>query len=87
LLARFERRQEESVKKTLAALSLAAGIGFAFCQSAGAVPGSATGVSEAAMAASSVQPAQYHERRGRHGVTKCFRVLVVGPYRCHYYPL
>jgi hypothetical protein len=28
---------------------------------------------------------QYAERRTRHGVVKCYRDLVIGPYRCHYY--
>jgi hypothetical protein len=28
---------------------------------------------------------QYIERRTRHGVVKCYRDLVIGPYRCHHY--
>jgi hypothetical protein len=50
--------QEESMKKTLAALSFAAGIVFICCQSAGAVPASAPAMKEAATAASPVQQAQ-----------------------------
>jgi hypothetical protein len=72
------------MQKTLAALSLAAGIGLC-CQSAGAVPGSATAVQVAAAAISPWQQAQYAERRTRHGVVKCYRDFVVGPYRCHYF--
>ena len=71
------------MKKTLAALSFAAGIGLICCQSAGAVPASAPGVKEAATAASTLQLAQFAERHTRHGVIKCYRDLVIGPYRCH----
>jgi hypothetical protein len=74
------------MQKTLAALSLAAGIGLVCCQSAGAVPASATGVKEAATTASTLQQAQYAERRTRHGVVKCYRDFVIGPYRCHFFP-
>jgi len=73
------------MQKTLAALSFAAGIGLLCCQSAGAVPASVTGVKEAASATSALQQAQYDERRTRHGVVKCYRDLVIGPYRCHHY--
>jgi hypothetical protein len=75
------------MQKTLAAMSLAAAIGLVFCQSAGAVPGSATGVNEAAAANSPLQQAQYSEHRTRHGFVKCYRTLLIGPYRCHYFPL
>jgi hypothetical protein len=71
------------MQKTLAALSLSVGLGLAFCPSAGAMPVSATGISEAATAASSLQQAQYAERRTRNGVVKCYRDFVIGPYRCH----
>jgi len=71
--------------KTLAALSFAAPIGLICCQSAGAVPASAPAVMEAATATSPVQQAQYAERRTRHGVVKCYRDFVIGPYRCHYF--
>jgi len=74
------------MQKTLVALSVAAGIGLVCCQSAGAVPVSATAVRNGASATSSLQLAQYAERRTRHGIVKCYRDLLIGPYRCHYYP-
>jgi hypothetical protein len=73
------------MQKTLLALSLVAGVGLVCSQSAGAVPMSATAVKEAATATSPLQQAQYAERRTRHGMVKCYRDLVVGPYRCHYF--
>jgi hypothetical protein len=73
------------MQKTLAALSIAAGIGFVCCQTAGAVPASAPAMKEAATAASLTQQAQYAERVTRHGVIKCYREAVIGPYRCHRY--
>ncbi len=73
------------MRKILAASSLAAGIGLVCCQSAGAVPVSATAMKEAAPTAASVQPAQYYERHTRHGVVKCYREFVVGRYVCHRY--
>jgi len=72
--------------KLLAALSLAAGIGLVCSQSAGAFPGNAAGVNNAATATSQLQHAQYSERPTRHGIVKCYRLLLVGPYQCHYYP-
>ncbi|MGO9699951.1 MAG: hypothetical protein ACLPX7_11895 [Xanthobacteraceae bacterium] len=74
------------MRNTLTAVAFAAGIGFVCCQSAGAAPANATAVQEAAAAASPLQQAQYAERRTRHGIVKCYRALVIGPYRCHYYP-
>ena len=71
--------------KTLAALSFAAGLGFLCCQSASAAPAAATGVKEAATTASTLQLAQFAEHRAHHGVVKCYRDLVIGPYRCHYF--
>jgi hypothetical protein len=73
------------MRKSLLALSLVAGAGLACSQSAGAVPVSAAAVNEAAVATSLVHQAQYSERRARHGVVKCYRDLVIGPYRCHYF--
>jgi|GEM_PF-1327418 hypothetical protein len=73
------------MQKTLAALSIAAGIGFVCCQTAGAVPASAPAMKEAATAASLTQQAQYAERVTRHGIIKCYREAVIGPYRCHRY--
>jgi len=71
------------MRTMLTALSLAAAIGLICCQSAGAVPAGPTAVKQAATAASPVQQAQYAEHRGRHYITKCYRELVIGPYRCH----
>ncbi len=73
------------MRKMLAALGLAAGIGLVCCQGAGAVPLSATAMQEAAATASSLQPGQYHQRHTRRGVIKCYREFVVGRYVCHRY--
>ena len=73
------------MQKTLAALSIAAGIGLVCCQTAGAVPASAPAIKEAATAASLVQLAQDAERLTRRGIIKCYREAVIGPYRCHRY--
>jgi len=72
--------------KTLAAMTFAAGIGLVCCQNAGAAPANGTAVQDAAIATSPLQRAQYTERKTRHGIVKCYRDLVIGPYRCHYYP-
>jgi hypothetical protein len=74
------------MEKTLAALGLAAAVGLLCCQSAGAAPATAANVKEAATTVSPLQTVQYVERRKRHGVVKCYREFVVGPYRCHYFP-
>lgn len=74
------------MRKTFAAVTFAAGIGLACCQSAGAAPAGGTVVQDAAAVTSPLQQAQYAERRTRHGIVKCYRTLVIGPYRCHYYP-
>ena len=76
------------MRNTLLLLSLAAGLGFAYVSSAGAVPIGAAGVKEAAVATSPLQQAQYAEYRTRRGhLVKCYREFVVGPYRCHWFPL
>jgi len=74
------------MRKTLLALGLVASIGL-ICGSAGAVPMNAASASvrDAAAAASPVQQAQFAEYRTRHGVVKCYRDLVIGPYRCHHF--
>jgi len=74
------------MQKTLTALSLAAGIGLICCQSAGAIPAAPAAVQNAVTGASVLEQVQYAERRTRHGIVKCYRDLVIGPYRCHYYP-
>ena len=80
------------MRNTLLLLSLAAGLGSWFWArlrfGAGAVPIGAMAMKEAAAATSPLQPAQYAEYRTRRGhLVKCYREFVVGPYRCHWYPL
>jgi len=72
------------MRKILLTSSLAAGIGLV-CGSAGALPMSGTAIKEAAAATSPVEQAQYAQYRTKHGVVKCYRTLVVGPYRCHHF--
>lgn len=74
------------MRTTLAVMTFAAGIGLICCQSAGATPASGTAVQDAAIAVSALQQAQYTERKTRRGIVKCYRDLIIGPYRCHYYP-
>ena len=76
------------MRNTLFFLILAAGLGIACASSASAVPINATVVKEVAATTSPLQPAQYAETWSRHGGRiKCFREFVIGPYRCHWYPL
>jgi hypothetical protein len=70
----------------LAALSLAAAVGLMCCQSAEAVPAATNTMKTAAMTASPLQQVQYREYRTRRYFVKCYRTLVLGPYRCHYFP-
>jgi hypothetical protein len=75
------------MRKTLLFLSVAVVVGFACGVDAGAVPIGATAMKEAA-GASPLQEVQYAEFRARRGgIVKCYREFVVGPYRCHWYPL
>jgi hypothetical protein len=78
------------MRKTLSVASLAAalglaGVGVVGVADAGAVPAAATAVQQAAAAASPLRQVQFAGRHTRHGVVKCYRTLVVGPYRCHYF--
>jgi hypothetical protein len=73
------------MRKTLLAAGLAARAAVLSCQNAGALPANAVAIHEAAANASPVQQVQYAEWRARRGVVKCYRDLVIGPYRCHYY--
>jgi hypothetical protein len=76
------------MQKMLFVASFAAALGLVGVSGAGAVPADATAVKQAATAASPLQQAQYAERRTRRGgVVKCYREFVVGPYRCHWFPL
>jgi hypothetical protein len=73
------------MRKSLIVLSFAAGVGLVCSPSASAAPADAAAVRAAALAVSPLQQAQYYERHTRHGVIKCYRTLVIGPYRCHYF--
>jgi hypothetical protein len=73
------------MRKTLATLGLAAGLGLISYQTALAVPADGTALQAAATAVAPLQQAQYHERQTRHWIIKCYRDLVIGPYRCHRY--
>jgi hypothetical protein len=78
------------MRNVLIPCGLAAGLVLGFAASAGAVPLGAEGIKEAATASASasVQRVQYSEHRTRHGhMVKCYRDLVIGPYRCHWFPL
>jgi hypothetical protein len=75
---------EKSMPKLFFAVSLAAALGLVGAGSAGAVPADATAVQQAANAASPLRQA-FVGHPTRHGVVKCYRTLVVGPYRCHYF--
>jgi len=73
------------MRTTVIALSIAAATGLVCCQSACAAPAAPNAMQNAAGAASAMQLAQYREYRSRHHVVKCYRDLIFGPYRCHYY--
>ena len=73
------------MRKSLMVLSFAAGMGLVCGQSAIAAPADAAAVKKAAVAVSPLQQAQYYERHTRRGIVKCYRTLVIGPYRCHYF--
>lgn len=73
------------MRASLATLSFAAVIGLVCCQSAAAFPAGAAAIKVAAPAAPMAQPAQYTERRTRHGIVKCYREFVFGRYVCHRY--
>ena len=70
------------MRKLLVAVSLAAAFGLVGVSGAAAVPADATALRQAAIAASPLQQA-FVGHPTRHGVVKCYRTLVVGPYRCH----
>ena len=73
------------MRKMLAALVIATGAGFVCCQDAGASRATATAIKESTTAASPIEQVQYREGYTRHGFVKCYRFLVLGRYRCHYY--
>jgi hypothetical protein len=74
------------MRKRLLAAGLTAGVAALWFQNASALSTNAVAIHEAVTNASVIQQVQYVERRTRHGVVKCYRDLVVGPYRCHYFP-
>jgi hypothetical protein len=76
--------EEKPMRTTFAVLAFAAGLGVVICQSAVAMPINA-GAIQQATATSTVQQAQYAERRRRGTLTKCYREFVVGNYTCHTY--
>ena len=71
------------MRTAITTLSCAGVISLACWHSAGAVPADAAAVKEAAAAISTVQQARYHRHHTRHAFTKCYYVLVIGPYVCH----
>ena len=73
------------MRKMLFAVSLAAGFTALCWQDAGAVPANAAAFQMAATGPAAIERVQYAEHRTRHGVVKCYRALVIGPYRCHHY--
>jgi hypothetical protein len=73
------------MRKLLTAFVIVIGTGFVCCQGAGASQVAASAIKETAAAASPVQQVQYREGYARHGFVKCYRFLVFGHYRCHYY--
>jgi hypothetical protein len=77
--------RRNAMRTTLVALSFAAGIGLAGAGAANAAPAAGAGLANAAATASPLTAVQYSEHRTRHGVVKCYRDLVVGPYRCHHF--
>ena len=70
------------MRRMFAAGCVAAAVSFIGCQGARAIP---AGLTALTTAASPLQPIQYRARRTRHGYVKCYRELVVGPYRCHHF--
>ncbi len=73
------------MRTIVAALSLASALGLIYCQPAAAVAINAVAIQQTAATGSSVELAQYAERRTRHGIVKCYRSFVIGRYACHYY--
>jgi hypothetical protein len=69
------------MRRLLAAFVIAAGAALISNQSASAAPAAATAIKATSLA----QLAQYREGYTRHGFVKCYRFLVIGHYRCHYY--
>jgi len=78
----------QTSKLALCGAAAAAFAALLCCQSVSAAPAGPAGASaikESAARAGIVQQAQYYERRTRHGLVKCYREAVIGPYVCHRY--
>ena len=71
-----------SLRRTSRAFTLAGAVCVMYCQGTNALPVAAAAMKEATTVASPIQQAAY-VRRTRHHITKCYRELLVGPYRCH----
>jgi hypothetical protein len=66
------------MRATLTGLGLAGVLSLVCYQSAEAVPADGAAMKRAAIAASTVQEAQFYARPTRHGIIKCYREFVVG---------
>ena len=73
------------MRTVVISIGLATAFGLTCASNASAVPVSGGALHGAADATLPLQPAQYSERQTRHGVVKCYREFVIGPYRCHYF--
>jgi hypothetical protein len=78
-------QEEEIMRSALAALIFAAGFAFAGPGNAAAAPWSGSALKEAAAAASAVVETHFSIRRTRHGIRKCYREFIFGPYVCRTY--
>jgi len=76
----------ELMRVKLTGLILAGALCLVCYQSADAVPANAAAMKRAAIAASTVQNAQFYARPTRHGVIECYRQFIVGRPVCrHFY--
>jgi hypothetical protein len=73
------------MRVTLTGLAFAGALSLVCYQSADAVPADAAAMNRAAIAASTVQEAQFYARPTRYGVIKCYREFVVGRPVCHHF--
>ena len=73
------------MRKMLFAVRLGAQFTALCWQDAGAVPANAAAFQTALTGPAAIGLVQYAEHRTRHSVVKCYRALLIGPYRCHHY--
>ena len=78
--------EQPSQRLTLTGLAFAGALSLVCYQSADAVPADAAAINRAAIAASTVQEAQFYARPTRYGVIKCYREFVVGAPRLPPFP-